>query len=61
MAEIFTPAEQESRARNWTPFVVGLVAVVVVVGVIVVLAHRTGKTAQQVNPYVPNFKFPTRR
>jgi hypothetical protein len=52
MAEIFTPAEQESRVRNWTPFVVGLVAVVVVVGVFIMLAHRTGKTAQQVNPYV---------
>ena len=52
MAEIFTPAEQESAARNWTPFVVGLVAVLIAVGTIIGLTRHSGKTAQQVNPYV---------
>ncbi len=51
MAEIFTPAEQESRARNWTPFIVGLVAVIVVIAALVLFTRHTGKTVQQVNPY----------
>jgi hypothetical protein len=57
MAEIFTPAEQESRARNWTPFVVGLVAVIVVVGIIIGLTRNTGKKAQQVNPYAAKLQI----
>jgi hypothetical protein len=57
MAEIFAPAEQESRARNWTPFVVGAVAVIVVIVVLVVFTRHTGKRAQQVNPYASKLQI----
>ena len=57
MAELFTPAKQESETRNWMPFVVGLVAVVVVIGAIILFTRNTGKTTQQVNPYVAKLQI----
>jgi hypothetical protein len=57
MAEIFAPAEQESRARNWTPFVVGAVAVIVVIGALTALTRHTAKTPQQVNPYAAKLQI----
>ena len=57
MAELFTPAKQDSQARNWTPFVVGLVAVVVVIGAIILFTRNTGKTTQQVNPYAAKLQI----
>ncbi len=57
MAELFTPAKQEAQERNWTPFVIGLVAVVVVVGIIVVLTRTRGQTTPQVNPYAAKLQL----
>ncbi len=57
MAELFTPAKLEAQERNWTPFVVGLVAVVVVVGIIVALTRTRGQTTPQVNPYAAKLQM----
>jgi len=51
MADIFSPAQPKTQERNWTPFIVGLVAVVVVVAVIVVVTRNKGGTTAQPNPY----------
>ena len=57
MAEIFTPAKSEPQERNWTPFVVGLVAVLVVVGVIVVLTRSSGHSSAEINPYAAKLQI----
>lgn len=57
MAEIFTNAKQDAQERNWTPFIVGLVAVIVVVGLITVITRHSGKAPQQVNPYASKLQI----
>jgi hypothetical protein len=52
MADTFSPGVQTSQEkRNWTPIVVGLGAVVVVVAMIVVFTRNSGKSQTQPNPY----------
>jgi hypothetical protein len=51
MADLFTPAKQETQKRNWTPFIIGLVAVIVVVGIIALLTRSKGQGTQTVDPY----------
>lgn len=57
MAELFNPARQEAQERNWTPFIIGLVAVIVVVGIIALATRNTGQKAQQVDPYVSKLQI----
>lgn len=57
MADLFATPKRESQARNWTPFVIGLVAVVVVVGIIVALTRNKGQTMTQTNPYVSRLQI----
>ena len=57
MADLFAPPKAETQERNWTPFIIGLVAVVVVVGSIVVLTRNRGGNVEQVNPYVANLQI----
>jgi hypothetical protein len=57
MADLFSPARQQAQERNWTPFIIGLVAVIVVVGIIVVITHNTGPKSQLVNPYVSKLQI----
>jgi hypothetical protein len=57
MADLFGPPKQETRARNWTPFIIGLIAVVVVVGLIVVLNRNQGAGNTTVNPYVSKLQI----
>ncbi len=57
MAELFNPARQEAQERHWTPFIIGLVAVIAVVGLIIVITHNTGPKTQQVNPYVSKLQI----
>lgn len=52
MADLFSPAQQDQQQRNLTPFVVGIAAVLVVVGIIVAFTRNTGRKTAQVNPYV---------
>ncbi len=51
MADIFTPAQPQTEQRSWTPFIVGLVAVLIVIGIIVALTRSHGPTGPQTNPY----------
>jgi hypothetical protein len=57
MAEIFSPAQPKSQERNWVPFLVGLVAVVIAVAVIVVVARSKRETAPQSNPYTASLQL----
>ena len=52
MAQLFTPAKQQTQERNWTPFVVGLAAVVLIVGAIVFISRKRAEAPAEVNPYV---------
>jgi len=51
MAELFTPPTQEAQKRNWTPLVIGLIAVFVVVGIIAVLTRNKGPATAELDPY----------
>jgi hypothetical protein len=57
MADLFATPRREPQERNWTPFVIGLVAVVVVVGIIVTLTRTKGQTTTQTNPYVSKLQI----
>jgi hypothetical protein len=52
MVDLFTPAEPKTEKRNWTPFIVGLVAVVIVVALIIVATRNQGRTTTQPDPYL---------
>jgi hypothetical protein len=51
MSDLFTPAKQDTQERNWVPMVIGLVAVLIVVGAIVVLTRNKPATTVQADPY----------
>ena len=57
MADPFSPATVETQERNWTPFIIGLVAVVVVVGIIAVLTRSKGQSTAQANPYAAKLQI----
>ena len=57
MADIFSPAQPKTQERNWTPFLVGLVAVVLVVAVIIVVTRNKGQTTAQPNPYAARLQL----
>ena len=59
MADLFTPAQPPAQERNWMPIVIGLVAVLLVVGIIVVLTRSHGPTASQTNPYADKLQLST--
>jgi hypothetical protein len=56
MTNLFPSARQESQQRNWT-FIVGLIAVLAVVGAIILFTRHSGKTTQQVDPYVSKLQI----
>lgn len=51
MAEPFTPVARQESERNWTPFLVGLVAVLVVVGIITVVTRSKPSTNARTDAY----------
>jgi hypothetical protein len=57
MADLFSPAQPKAQERNWTPFLVGLIAVVLVVAIIVVVSRHKGETAPQLNPYAAKLQL----
>lgn len=57
MADLFTPPKQEKEDRNWTPFLIGLIAVVVVVGIIVVATRNRGQSTVQTDPYAAKLQI----
>ena len=57
MADLFEPSKPQTQERNWAPFVIGLLAVVVVVGTIIVLTRSKDGTATQPNPYMAKLQI----
>ena len=57
MADLFAPTKPQTQGRNWTPFIIGLAAVVVVVGIIAVLTRTKGSTGAQPNPYAAKLQI----
>ena len=57
MADLFSPAKPQAQERNWTPFVVGLIAVVVVVGIIVLATRSGGRTRAVADPYAARLQI----
>ena len=57
MADLFSPAKVEAQERTWTPFIIGLVAVLVAVGIIVVLTRSGGPPTTQANPYAAKLQI----
>ena len=57
MADLFAPPKEQTQERNWTPFIMGLVAVVIVVGIIVVLSRSKSANTSQVDPYVSRLQI----
>jgi len=61
MSELFTPPRQVSPERTWTPFVIGLAAVLVVVGIIVLFTRSRGQTTAAVDPYTAKLQISNAR
>ena len=58
MADPFSPVIQSPQEkRNWTPIVIGLVVVLVVIGAIALFTRGGGKTETQTNPYTSDLKL----
>ncbi len=57
MADLFSPAQAKAQERNWTPFLVGLVAVVIVVAIIVAVTRNKGQVPAQANPYAAKLQL----
>jgi hypothetical protein len=57
MAELFSPAQGKAQERNWTPFVVGLIAVVIVIAIIVAVTRNKRETVVQPNPYAAKLQL----
>ncbi len=57
MADLFSPAQPRQQERNWTPFLVGLVAVLIVVGIIIAFTRQQGAKGPQVDPYASKLQL----
>ena len=57
MTDLFTPAQPPTQQRNWTPIIVGLIAVLVVVGIITALTRSHGPTGPQADPYAAKLQL----
>ena len=58
MEPVFEPAPPPfERERHWIPMLVGLVAVIVVVGAIQLFTHKSGNRGTQSNPYANELKL----
>jgi archaellum component FlaF (FlaF/FlaG flagellin family) len=57
MADLFTPAKQQTHDSNRLPIVIGLVAVLVVVGVITIVVRHQSRTTPQANPYAAKLQL----
>lgn len=57
MAEPFAPVAGQESERNWTPMIVGLVAVVVVIGAIVLFTRNRPSTGPAIDPYAAKLQL----
>jgi hypothetical protein len=57
MADLFAPSKETTQGRRWTPFLIGLIAVVVVVGILVIVTRNTSSNGAQANPYASKLQI----
>ncbi len=57
MADLFAPPQVDAQERNWTPFIIGLVAVIIVIGIIALLTRNSGHASSKPNPYAAELKI----
>lgn len=57
MEPAFAPTPPPAEKRNWIPLLVGLVAVIVAVGAIVVFSRHRTEVGAQPNPYAEKLKL----
>jgi len=51
MADLFSPAQPKAQERNWTPFIAGLVVVLIVMAISVAITRHKGAAVATANPY----------
>jgi hypothetical protein len=57
MSDLFTPSRPGTQERNWVPFIVGLVAVLVVIGIIALFARHKSASPVETNPYAAKLQI----
>jgi hypothetical protein len=57
MEQAYEPAPSPDQKRNWIPLLVGLVAVVVAVGAIILFSRHKTVSGSEPNPYAENLKL----
>jgi len=57
MADLFAPPKEQTRERNWIPFMVGLITVLVAIAIIVALTRNQVNNTAQLNPYVSKLQI----
>ena len=57
MEQAYEPAPAPDQKGNWVPLLVGVVAVLVAVGAILLFSRHTGPTSAQPNPYAQQLKL----
>ena len=57
MTDLFTPTQPSSQQRNWMPIVIGLIAVLLVIGIIIALTRTHGPTGPLTNPYAAKLQL----
>ena len=57
MEQAYEPAPSPDQKRNWVPAIVGLVAVVVALGAILMFSRRQAPSGTQPNPYAQQLKL----
>ena len=57
MEQAYEPAPSPDQKRNWTPLLIGLVAVIVAVGAILVFLRPKNQGGAQTNPYAEKLKL----
>src|SRR6516162_6682503 len=57
MAEPFAPTVRQESERNWTSIIIGLVAVLIVVGIIVATTRSKPTTGGVIDPYAARLQL----
>ncbi|HEX6881568.1 MAG TPA: hypothetical protein VF135_14455 [Terriglobales bacterium] len=56
IAPDFSPKQSQEEPRNWTPTIIGIILVVVIVAGIVFFGRNQNKTSNQPDPYAANLR-----
>jgi len=57
MEQAYEPAPAPDKERNWIPLMVGLVAVILAVGAILLFSRQKGPGGAESNPYAQNLQL----